>query len=185
MRTKEEMLAEIFRERTILEVEARDLLFKAINKVCSFKQRDNECVEFYSDLRRSGSGYNMISYKGEQVFVHRVIYFQAFPQTSGDLHILHKCDNPACCRLEHLFAGTHQDNMRDMANKGRVGKGGEGFRAGIHHPYSRLTEEDIKTIKNTPKIWGSTRHLARIYKVDHSAISRIRNGHQYKEVISN
>ncbi len=36
--------------------------------------------------------------------------------------VAHKCDNPACCRLSHLFCSDHQGNMADMLAKGRSNK---------------------------------------------------------------
>ena len=59
--------------------------------------------------------------KGKQISAHRYSYYLAtghWPSTHE--HILHKCDNGLCVNPDHLFLGTHQENMIDKANKGRV-----------------------------------------------------------------
>jgi hypothetical protein len=43
------------------------------------------------------------------------------PPSPEELHACHTCDTPACCRPEHLFWGTREQNMQDMARKGRAG----------------------------------------------------------------
>lgn len=62
------------------------------------------------------------------------------PPPNDDLAMeaCHTCDNPGCCRPEHLFWGTKEQNMQDMARKGR---------AGIQrHPerYKRPRRPDVK-----------------------------------------
>jgi HNH endonuclease len=71
----------------------------------------NQCG--YGLFGIGGSGHTMVAHK-----VHwKLLTGRELPQ---GMKLLHKCDNPACVRLKHLFTGTHADNMRDMERKGRA-----------------------------------------------------------------
>ena len=51
---------------------------------------------------------------------HRLAWSIANGPIPPGAHVLHSCDNQLCCNPSHLSVGTHDDNMRDMAAKGRA-----------------------------------------------------------------
>jgi hypothetical protein len=55
--------------------------------------------------------------------VHRIAYELTQGAIPPGMQVLHRCDVPTCIRPSHLFLGTHTDNMRDMARKGRTNYG--------------------------------------------------------------
>ena len=59
------------------------------------------------------------------------------------MHVLHRCDNPMGVCPDHLFLGTHRDNVRDMVAKNRHAKI---KRRGEKHGIAKLTDREFSEI---------------------------------------
>lgn len=122
----------------------------------------------------SKAGYGQFSFGGRKVYAHRVSWEIAHGPLPSAVHVLHKCDNPPCTNPEHLFVGSHGDNMRDMTAKGR-NRGcivSADDRRGESHPRTTLTEADVLAIRAA---WPGVRQvdLALRYGVRQTTISNI------------
>ena len=87
---------------------------------------ENGCLEWTG--YRMPTGYGTIKVDGKKQLAHRVAWMLANGEIPEGLQVLHTCDNPACCAVDHLFLGTHDDNMADKVSKGRQGRTGSGNR---------------------------------------------------------
>lgn len=75
------------------------------------------CFNWTASKHRSGYGQIKVSKK--TLLAHRVSYQLHYGVDPLELNVCHKCDNPSCINPQHLFLGTHTDNMQDMVRKGR------------------------------------------------------------------
>lgn len=69
----------------------------------------------------SSTGYGRIAGPDgyRKIGTHRASWMLHYGDIPEGMFVLHRCDNRKCVRPDHLFLGTHQDNVRDMREKGR------------------------------------------------------------------
>ena len=95
---------------------------------------------------RNKRGYGQLTVFGRTQGAHRISYQIHKGKIPSRLFVCHNCpsgDNPLCQNPDHLWLGTHQDNMRDRNQKGRQASGDrsgarlhpETIRRGDNHPF--------------------------------------------------
>ena len=125
------------------------------------------CWEWSASRHRQGYGRIRLGKKeGKTLQAHRVSYELFIGEIPNGKLVCHKCDNPACVNPDHLFLGTHKDNMEDKYSKGRQGilPKGELCRN------SRFKNEDVLFIRDSPL---SVKELAVLYNTTTRYIYRI------------
>jgi len=153
-------------EKKIAEV--RRTKHNFCNKQCKSDYYSNKSLEGKYDIKADGcwefsgslnnSGYGVVRYEKRTQLAHRVsfkIHNQSVDIT--EKCVLHACDNPCCVNPDHLFIGSHLDNMNDMRFKGR---------SNAKLSYKKVAEirESILSNKELAKAYGVSERTIRYAK---------------------
>ena len=109
-------------------------------------------------------GYGQFFHKGKMIGAHRFSFENKTGIQPGEMHVLHKCNNPHCVNPSHLYLGTNQQNASDKVRAGRQSKGET-------HKCSKLTETEVLEIFSAI---GTYEEIAKRFGVSRSLVGQIK-----------
>jgi hypothetical protein len=133
----------------------------------------NGCREWTATKQKTGYGMIGVTFefKGKRLVIpasraHYMAHHNVILERNQ--FVCHKCDNPCCVNIEHLFLGSAKDNALDMLAKGRNAK-----RHRLHTRQRKFTDEQIKAISIAK---GRLRDVANLFGCSHGYVSKLRRG---------
>lgn len=98
------------------------LLTKRTLAKFSRPESDAGCWLWVGSRTRDGYGLVVVQRSMRRVahLAHRIAWEMHNGPIPDGACVCHRCDQPLCIRPDHLFLGTHTENMRDAAAKGRT-----------------------------------------------------------------
>ena len=124
---------------------------------------------------KNSGGYGIVQFNGSKFSAHRLSYEAFIGPILNGLLACHKCDNVNCVNPDHIFIGTHDDNMRDMAEKGRSTRGEKGSRAAI-------SESDAVKIFEMIKSGAKVKNIMREFNVSRNTVKHIKGGGSWNHI---
>ena len=139
----------------------------------------NGCMDWRGATYSYGHGCFMLHKKPKQknIGAHRFSYMVHVGPIPDEIEVCHKCDRPQCVAPDHLFLGTHADNMRDMALKKRaIGH------IGSTNPKAQLCEAQVIDIRYKIDCGIKSELIKSEYNISKSVLSGIKRRITWKHI---
>jgi predicted XRE-type DNA-binding protein len=127
------------------------------------------CIEFTG--AKDAAGYGVIgSGLPDPVTLktHRAAWELKHGPIPEGMWVLHHCDNPPCCNVDHLYLGTVKENARDREVRERIGT-------------TTLTARLVREIRKVyARGWFSQTAIAEACGISQAQVSNIVRGRTWK-----
>lgn len=118
-------------------------------------------------------GYGVLWWRGKLHGAHRLSYFDTHGDIPAGMHVLHRCDNPACIAPAHLRLGSNEDNIAD-----RIAKRRSRYVTGEGHSKAKLSAEQVATIRRDKR---ATKIVAPEFGISVRHVNAIRSGEYWRQ----
>jgi len=132
---------------------------------------ENGCIPWLGT--KTSKGYGILHFAGPPLFrkttAHRIAWVLAQGELERSELVLHRCDNPSCVNVKHLFIGSPKENTEDMVRKGR-----HSWRDGT--PWQKLNDHDVVRILALRQEGWTQQEVADSFGVSRPLISLVEHG---------
>lgn len=152
---------------------------EAAEVIAGRTERKGACLEWGWGFHRYG--YGRVKVAGRYVLAHRLAWYAATGEWPSAC-VLHRCDNPPCVLIDHLFLGSRADNNRDREEKGRGRHpGAKNPASGLAHPAAKLTAEQVRALRAGE--YGGSKRACKALGMTRRAVIRAKRGISYRDVL--
>lgn len=134
------------------------------------------CWEFQGHLGVKGHG--QMRWEGRLDYVHRISWRLTHGPIPDGMWVLHRCNNARCGNPEHLYLGSHLDNMADM----RIAGSRKGKTSGEKSGRAILNEGAVLEARRRYLAGESQPEIARSMGVSTSCIAHAITRRNWKEI---
>lgn len=131
------------------------------------------CIEWVASL--SKDGYGKMDIHRRTMRSHIVSYREHKGEFPEGMQVLHTCANRKCINPEHLYIGTHKQNMKDMIRDGN-------YAYGSRHGRAKIKEADVHEIHLSASKGITRKSLAHKFDLSVTVVGHILTGKLWKHV---